>query len=92
MFLERGGLTRRLVHVLVLESGHAERWSIGVWEYRSKSEKHPRSGLEMLKGRGCSVVSRGPTMCRPRLITDSLVTDYLANPKMTMREEGVLKL
>jgi hypothetical protein len=24
---------------------------IGVWEYCAKSELHPRSGLEMLKGR-----------------------------------------
>ncbi len=38
-------LTRRFV--LVLESGHAEWWSVGVLEYRAKSEKPPRSELGM---------------------------------------------
>jgi hypothetical protein len=46
-------LTRRfvlvLVLVVVLESGHAERWSVGVLEYCAQSEKHPRSGFHMLK-------------------------------------------
>jgi hypothetical protein len=38
-------LTRRfvlvLVLVVVLESGHTERWSVGVLEYCAQSEKHP---------------------------------------------------
>jgi hypothetical protein len=33
----------RFVLVLVLESGRAERWSVGVLEYCAKSELHPRS-------------------------------------------------
>ncbi len=42
--------TRRFVLVLVLESGHAECGSDGVLEYCAKSELHPCSGLEVLKG------------------------------------------
>jgi hypothetical protein len=42
---KRPALTRRfvlvLVLVVVLESGHAERWSVGVLEYCAQSEKHP---------------------------------------------------
>jgi hypothetical protein len=38
------------VLVLVLESGRAERWSIGALDYCAKSELHPATaGLEMLK-------------------------------------------
>jgi hypothetical protein len=40
-------LTRRFVLVLVLESGRAECWSVGVLEYCAKSELHLRSGLGM---------------------------------------------
>jgi hypothetical protein len=47
--MERCPLTRRFVLVLVLESGHAERWSVGVLEYCAKSELHPATaGLKML--------------------------------------------
>jgi len=37
-----------LVVVLVLESGHAERWSDEVLDYCAKSELHPRSGFGFL--------------------------------------------
>jgi hypothetical protein len=52
--IKKRALTRRfvVVLVLVLESGHAERWSTGVWEYCAKSELHPSAaGLEVLKAR-----------------------------------------
>ena len=35
------GYGGQAVLVLVLESGHAERWSAGVLEYCAKSELHP---------------------------------------------------
>ena len=52
----RSPLVRRfvlvLVVVLVLESGHAECWSIGVLEYCTNLELHPASaGLGVLSGR-----------------------------------------